>query len=376
MDANSLKSKVKHGAHVMLVGMLAGANMATILLMWASCLSTYLPPAMHPRLSQAGLLFPIFLVLDISFIFIWLIVSWRWTILPLLGMASCWSYIRDYSPLNLDKELTGNNIQILSYNVAGLASVPKDIFDGNKAADYISESGADIICLQECPSGGSVYHRLTEKMDSLGYHIKKDVGMCIISRWPFIGDVVYKTEGAFGNGTLAWRIDMNGDTVLLINNHLQSNGISKEEKAEYSDALDTYDKDKMKESGKQLFSKLTKAASKREEQTDSVCQLIKKYAGHSIIVTGDMNDTPISYTYQQFSRLLKSAFRESGNGLGISFTGKGFPVRIDHIFVSEDWETDSTCIDKSIKASDHRPILTRLYRRKVQQEQVSAKIVR
>ena len=61
MKPNSLKSRVRHGAHMMLVGILAGANMATILLMWASCLSTYLSPAMHPRLSQAGLLFPIFL---------------------------------------------------------------------------------------------------------------------------------------------------------------------------------------------------------------------------------------------------------------------------------------------------------------------------
>lgn len=363
MDTNSLKYKVRHGAHVMLVGILAGANIATILLMWAACLSTYLPPAMHPRLSQAGLLFPIFLCLDIAFIFIWMLLSRRWTVLPLFGMAACWSYVRDYCPINFsNKELAGRAVQVLSYNVAGLTAAPTDVFDGYKAVDYITASGADIICLQECPKGGMVYNMLTHKMDSLNYHIKNDAGMCIISRWPFVGDVVYKTDGAFGNGTLAWRIDMDGDTILVINNHLQSNGISSEEKAVYSDAIDTYDKDKMKASGKQLFSRLTKAAAKREEQTDAVCQLIASHSGYSIITTGDMNDTPISYTYQQISALLKSAFRESGNGLGISFTGKGFPVRIDHIFVSNDWKTDSTYVDGAIKASDHRPILTRLYK--------------
>ena len=363
MESNNLKSKVKRGAHIMLVGILAGANMATILLMWASCLSTYLLPAQHPRLSQGGLLFPIFLLLDIFFIFIWLLLSRRWILLPLLGMAGCWSYIRDYCPLNFDKEHTGENILVLSYNVAGLTAAPTEVFDGYKAIDYIIDSKADIICLQECPGGGTMYNLLTQKTDSLNYQTRVDAGMCIISRWPFVGDAVYRTEGAFGNGSMAWRIDMDGDTVLIINNHLQSNGISLEEKTVYGDAIDHYDKDKMKESGKQLFSKLTKAASKREVQTDSVCQLVRKYAGHSIIMTGDMNDTPISYTYQQVDKLLKSAFRESGNGLGISFTDKGFPVRIDHIFVSEDWETDSTHIDKSIKASDHRPILTRLYRK-------------
>lgn len=346
----------------MLVGILAGANLVTILLMLASCLSTYLPPAIHPRLSQAGLLFPIFLLLNIAFIAIWLIVSWRWTLLPLLGMATCWSYIRDYCPINFNKKQTGDYISVLSYNVAGLTAAPTEVFDGYKAVDYITASGADIILLQECPNGGVVYNQLKHTMDSLNYHIKNDVAMCIISRWPFVDDVVYRTPGAFGNGTLAWRIDMDGDTVLMINNHLQSNGLSMEEKTEYGDALDSYDKDKMKASGKLLFSKLTKAASKREEQTDSVCQLIKRNLRHSIILTGDMNDTPISYTYQQISSLLKNAFRESGSGLGFSFTGKGFPVRIDHIFVTEDWETGHTYVDKSIQASDHRPILTRLYK--------------
>ncbi len=335
--------------------------MVTILLMWVVCLSTYLSPVLHPRVSQAGLLFPIFLGLNVAFIFFWLFVSKRWLLLPLFGIASCWSYVRDYCPINFDKKMAGSNILFLSYNVAGLTAAPTDIFDGQKAVDYITSSGADIICLQECPKSGKIYSSLTHKLDSMHYHVKNDVGMCIISRWPFIGDAVYKTAGAFGNGSLAWRISMDGDTVLVINNHLQSNGISAGEKSEYNDAIESYDKDKMKASGKLLFSRLIKAAGKRAEQTDTVCQLISRYSGYKIIVAGDMNDTPISHTFQRFSGLLKSAFRESGNGLGISFSGKGFPVRIDHIFVSKDWQTDSTHVDATIKASDHRPILTRLY---------------
>lgn len=361
MKPNSLKSRVRHGAHMMLVGILAGANMATILLMWASCLSTYLSPAMHPRLSQAGLLFPIFLCLDLAFVLVWLLLSRKWLVLPILGMAACWSYVRDYCPINPGPESKDQGILVLSYNVASLAAAPTDMFDGYKAVDYITSSGADIICLQECPKSGAVYTRLAEKVDSMNMHLRNEVGLCIISRWPFLGDAVYQTEGAFGNGTLAWNIDMDGDTVLIINNHLQSNGISQEDKALYSDAIDTHDRHKMQDSGKRLFSRLTKAAAKREEQTDMVCSLISAHRDQSIILTGDMNDTPISHTYQQLDALLKSAFRESGNGPGISFMGKGFPVRIDHIFVSSNWKTDATRVDRSIVASDHRPILTLLF---------------
>ena len=39
-------------------GVLVGANLGTILLLWMSVLSTYLPPDLFPRLSLAGLAFP------------------------------------------------------------------------------------------------------------------------------------------------------------------------------------------------------------------------------------------------------------------------------------------------------------------------------
>ncbi len=345
----------------MLVIILAGANLATLLLMWAVCMSTYIDPVQHPRISQAGLLFPIFLCINLAFILVWLLVSKRWLLLPLLGLASCWSYIRDYCPLNLNHDHTGNSVLVLSYNVASLVATPSETSDGYKAVDYIAASGADIICLQECPGGGTVFNSLKHKMDSLGYHMKHDMSMCIISRWPFVGDVVYRTGGAYGNGSLAWSVCMEGDTILVINNHLQSNGISNEEKNVYAGAIDSYDKDKMKTSGKLLFSRLTQAASKRAVQTDSVCRVIGRHSGQRIIAAGDLNDTPISYTYQSISRHLSCAYRESGNGLGFSFTGKGFPVRIDHIFVSNHWQIGSTYVDSSIRASDHLPILTRLY---------------
>ena len=46
-------------------GVLVGANLGTILLLWMSVLSTYLPPDLFPRLSLAGLAFPVFLVANI-----------------------------------------------------------------------------------------------------------------------------------------------------------------------------------------------------------------------------------------------------------------------------------------------------------------------
>lgn len=362
MTLENFTSKVKHGAQVMLISIMAGANIATIILMWATCFSTLLSPAIHPRLSQAGLLFPVFLGLDILFILVWVIVSWKWIALPIIGILGCWNYTREYCPFNPFDNTPMESYKILSFNVASLSSDSANGFNGKKSVEYIAKSDADIVFLQECPKSGTVFSSLKHKMDSLGYKVLHDGGLRIFSKWPFIGKPVYSRSLSFGNGSFACLINLDGDTTLLINNHLQSNAISPEEKSAYGDAIEQYDKEKMKASGRVLLSRLSTAASKRAEQADTVCALIKRYNKHQIIAAGDMNDTPISYTYQKITGLLNNAFAESGNGLGISYSQKGFPVRIDHIFVSNNLATHSTHIDNNIHSSDHLPIVTRVYK--------------
>ncbi|MBR6698847.1 MAG: endonuclease/exonuclease/phosphatase family protein [Bacteroidaceae bacterium] len=354
--------KIRHGAHIMLVSIMAGANIATILLLWTACLSTLLSPGIHPRLSQAGLLFPVFLSLDLLFMAVWLVVSWKWALLPIIGILGCWGYVRDYCPVNFAKEKPEGGFHIMSYNVSNFAVDSANNLDGWKVMQYVAESNADIICLQECARSEKAYAAMEHKLDSLGYEIKGKDGMYIISKWPFVGEKVYSTSKDYSNGSYAWMIDLDGDTVLVINNHLQSNLISPEEKQQYGNALASYDKDKMESSGRILLSRLSHAASERETQTDSLCNLLRRYSGHTIIHAGDHNDTPVSNTCRRISKLLKNAFTESGNGLGISFASKGFPVRIDHIYVSDDLKTHSTFIDTKAYGSDHRPIHTWVYK--------------
>lgn len=360
MPKDQKTSKVKRGLHVILVSSLAGANLATILLMLACCLSTYLSPELHPRLSQAGLLFPVFLGIDLLFIAAWLLVSWKWVLLPLLGIACCGNYAWEYFPLNIRTETVNEGFSLLSYNVAHFATDSVNNMDGKATAEYIRRSNADIICLQECQQSGKIFPDLAAQLDSAGYSFKAHKGLVIFSRFPFIGEAVYTSPASLANGTMAWMMDIEGDTVLVINNHLQSNLISPKEKDIYNRALHTHSQEDLKESGKLLLSRLTRAASGRAEQTDLLCNLIETHSSYSIVSAGDMNDTPISYTYQSVARLLKSAYAESGRGLGISFNGKGFPVRIDHAFVSADLKTTGTYIDSKALSSDHRPLRTHI----------------
>ena len=83
-----------------------------------------------------------------------------------------------------------------------------------------------------------------------------------------------------------------------------------------------------------------------------------------VVVCGDLNDSPISYSCHRLSSRLKSAFRQSGNGLGLSYNQKGFYFRIDHIFVSDYWQTYETHVDKTVPWSDHYPMITYLKKHK------------
>ena len=112
-----------------------------------------------------------------------------------------------------------------------------------------------------------------------------------------------------------------------------------------------------------MLNYLSQAAVMRSTQTAMLDSVIRSHEGESIILCGDFNETPISYSYQKMKHRLKSCFRESGLGLGFSYNNPGFWVRIDHIFTSDDWMSTNTHIVRTFRCSDHYPVVTTLHKR-------------
>ena len=353
------KANFCRGLKRLWISCLAGANVTTVLLLWAVCLSVYLEPSIHPRLAQAGLLFPVLLVINLGFVVLWLVTSWRWVIISVIGLAACSSCIMDYWSISLPKHVPDNARLVLSYNINYATEDSVENFDGYRTIGFIGESNADIICLQEYSEHSPKGEYLNNMLDSLGYERLCLGSLLIASRLPFVGN---EALGLYedGNGCMACRVSDGNDTLMVINAHLQSNHITMDEKKDYSQALEDKDKRLLKSSGCIVLSRLIAATAKRQEQTDSICNFIEKIKGERILLCGDMNDTPVSYTYHRFSSLLKNTWRESGWGTGISYNREGFPVHIDHIFVSEDIASFDAQVDRSIASSDHYPVLVRI----------------
>ena len=66
--------------------MIAGANVATILLMLLVGYSDRLDPASFPRLANIGLTFPFFLIVNLGFLVFWLLFKKRWMLIPIAGL--------------------------------------------------------------------------------------------------------------------------------------------------------------------------------------------------------------------------------------------------------------------------------------------------
>ena len=353
------------------VALFTGINIASLLMLWLCCGVTELHPASFPRLSLLPLLFPFIAFVNLLFIPFWLIFKFKRTWLPLLGCGICYSFFWDYCPLNFSENVPEGerHLTLLSFNTHDFGGKKaRDEQGNNPIANLVYFSNADIICLQEASGGGADLKTVKNNMKELGYDNYSHKGTVIFSKLPILEADTLSFPTRSNHGVYAKLFD-GKDTILLINNHFESNHLSRIMKDDYRDALENHAKnayeqdirDTLRRELKPLMRLLAEAAPLRAAQTDTIRNIVLRWLPRPVIVMGDFNETPVSYTLRQLTAHLTNAYSQSGTGTGFTFHEKGFPVRIDHIlFNGEYWQSHNTRVDKSIKQSDHYPIFTEL----------------
>ena len=158
--------------------------------------------------------------------------------------------------------------------------------------------------------------------------------------------------------SVAYYLKTDKDTLLVINNHLEGTHLSDAERDNYKRMLrGKMERDTVKAESMFLIGKLGKNNARRAPQADAVHRYIEAHRHYPIIVCGDFNDTPISYTRHTIAQGLTDCFQETGRGLGLSYNQKGFYFRIDHILCSSDLQPYNCQIDDEMDASDHYPVI-------------------
>lgn len=343
---------------------LVAVNVVVIASMCACAYAGHASPEQHPWLEVLVLGFPVPLTLNLLFILIWLFISPRRMLIPIVGLLLCWGPVRAYCPVNIPQSPDNECIKVMSFNVAGFSIAEPKEGVLNTCAEYIFTHEADILCLQEANMGSASrnqWESLIAKVYPYSSTIKKGVKeiVAFYSKYPILASerIVY---GAERNTCGACLLDVKGDTVLLVNIHLESNFLKENEKEEIGSMIHQRTIDREKGS---VLKKLCRAAGRRAAQTDSVAVFLEKHQGMPTILCGDFNDPPNSYSYHRVSQWLDNCYQSTGTGLAYTFSDSGMKVRIDNIFCSDDLEAVKCEIDDKTDVSDHYPITSWIKKR-------------
>ena len=346
------------------VNLIAGANVATIGLMLATGFADRLNPVDYPLLSCGGMVFPVFALANWGFLLFWLIFKWRKIWIPIAGFLLAFQPIRTYLPLNVRQDVPEGSIKVISYNVCAYGGNYKysDAFE--RIVDYFMEQDADIVCIQEDVDSWrrymfNYYQKIYPYNDTTIFiqDATSFNGVGIHTRYPIIRKerIPYESRA---NGSVAYYLKAGNDTLLVINNHLESSHLSKEDRARYKDMLrGDMETDTARAESALIIDKLGQAAAKRASGAKAVHRYVEEHSQYPVIVCGDFNDTPISYAHRTMAQGLTDCFVESGRGIGLSYNQKGFWVRIDNILCSSHFTPYNCQVDSKIDFSDHYPMI-------------------
>ena len=345
-----------------------GINILVAVGLLFSYFTSYTSPESTVVFAFFGLGYPIFLILNLIFVFYWGIRRKKKVFLSAVVLLLGWSQFFQFFqfPFNGPKTIEGNSIKVMSYNVRLF-----DLYDWtkkdkvkDKILALVNEQSPDVVCFQEYYMKGSpavlsktlnmpYVHQYFTKT-SLKQGKKAGVGTAIYSKYKIInkGEVLFENEKS--NHCTYVDILKNNDTIRIYNAHLGSI------RFDYDDY--TFIAGEKKQGLEEEIIPLKKIAKRLkigfEKRVGQVQQLLAQInkSPYATIVATDMNDTPVSYSYEQFSTTLKDSFNEKGNWVGSTYIGAIPLLRIDYLWHNTQLENTSfETINEEY--SDHRPIV-------------------
>ncbi len=344
-----------------------------------SLLLSYIAPYANPKsfwfFAFFGLAYPWLLLLNILFL-IWWIIRWKklyW--LSLMIILIGWNNMRHLFHFGGNDPVKSPGIKILSYNVRNfdLYNWTHNKETRNTIFSLLKRESADIVCLQEFFQGDSGYFETLDSViavtKALDDHVKYTMtrrkkdhwGIATFSKYPIVfkGKIPFKYKS--NNICIFSDMKIGNDTVRVYNMHLQSISFGYAD-YRFIEALkennDTLDVEDIEISSKNILRRIKRAFIKRTTQAEKIIAHINA-CRYPVIICGDFNDTPFSYTYNVFADTYEDAFMESGSGIGNTYIGIMPSYRIDYIFHSSQFISSGykTLPDE---LSDHFPITCQL----------------
>ncbi|WP_106526440.1 endonuclease/exonuclease/phosphatase family protein [Chitinophaga niastensis] len=351
-------------------------NFAVVLLFLAACLAPYISPAWFWPISFITLAFPFLLGLLVVFLFGWLFFNYRYALLSLIAILLGWKSIIAFVAFNMPSgnkaATTSTSFTVMSYNVSQFGLYREKDSKYNRQAMFamIKKQQLDIACFQdfytsEKKNDFNNREDISREMALPFRYFSSDFnrngmqhwGSIIYSRFPIIAsDKVKMSIGPRSESLIYADIVRDADTVRIVNMHLESYRFNEKDYSAIKKIKNQEDTGLI--ATKSIVQKMREAYIRRSQQADIVGNFIRQ-SPYPVIVCGDFNDTPASYTYFTIKGDLQDAFLQKGLGIGRTFTGLAPTLRIDYVFVSADFKVNSFRKINS-DLSDHYPVIANL----------------
>lgn len=354
--------------------MVFALNIIVIFFLLLSYLAAFIAPdGSFWWLQLIALTYGFLLLMNLGYVVFWIIMKrkryWFSLIAILIGFPKIFGIVEprfssgDEPVREKDKMMP---LKVMSFNVRLFDLY--NWFHSNetreKIFDFLKRESPDIVCFQEYYSSD---RRLAEfnnnkqvplVLQTPYSHIEYTVtlrdsdhwGIAIFSKYPLINKQAVHFEKRGGNIFIYADVKAGEDTIRVFNTHLESIRFRNEDYRYLANLKNDVDQDEMA-GGMKILGRLKRAYAKRASQVAILKKEIDR-SPHPVILAGDFNDTPSSYTYHKLVDGLKDSFRESGGGFGKTYAGLFPSFRIDYLLHTDDLKS-SHYITHREKISDH-----------------------
>ena len=337
----------------------------------AACLSPYVDPRNIWYLAFFGLFFPVIYMANIVLALYW---ACRWKplfFLCALALLAGAGYVSTIYKFHSSTKYArgeagrGRTVSVMSFNVEGFLAIdPSTKRTYSTLAEisaFMREADPDIICIQEYHTTAGFSHEdIALALKEWPYRhvfltVGQSYGIAVYSKFRILTrqDVSFENSN---NGTVAVKVLAHGDTVRVINNHLESTHVDEGNLDFLESPVSEYSSGKKEIAA--IGRRLKRSFANRAGQADSVARIIRA-EDMPTIVCGDFNDTPVSYAYRTIRGDYGDAFQKKGEGLGYTFKRLYRILRIDYILCSQGMEV-LQYESPDVKWSDHNPVIATL----------------
>ncbi len=341
-------------------------------------ISSRLNPNSFRWFSVLHLFYPYLLTANIIFVIFWIFKYPKYTILSLATILIGWNSLSRFVQIRKNITPDADAIKILSYNVQvfGLYNQQNGkwklgIEKRDSIMSLLHEQNADIMCFQEYyhnkPNTNFETTNKIEENTSAKYKYmylpitnnEHGFGLATFSKYPIIHQGSINFDNSNSNCATFADIKIGDDTIRVYNTHLQSLHFADEDysMAKRATAITNIGNEEVQEGFIKLLRKIKDGNIVRASQA----KILKEHMNQSpykVIVCGDFNDTPWSYTYHVIGAHLNDAFVKSGRGINNTMNiNPSLSFRIDYILHDKSLKSQQfTTLD--YVASDHLPIFT------------------